>query len=375
LLSGFFGYREAPALGEVIAYFGRFLPTLFLFFSGGNKVPGQQIEREMQPSILIDFSQSSTGVPPMNRVFIRKNSFVAAACFLALSVSACTASSQPPLANIAGADAPQSSSAPSPIAQSAGAAAAKVDPAELQKAMAQYKTYVNQEIEQLADKTKVFTNAVIAGDIKKAKRIYAPTRVHWERTEPIAELFSDLDGSMDAREDDFAKKAEDPGFTGFHRLEKALFKDNSTKGMKPIAERLMKDTLTLKSQIAKLTIEPKDMVGGAAALIEEVAATKVTGEEERYSRTDLWDFKANLEGSEKIVALLNPMVEKADPALNAKIDKGFNQINQILAKYKTLDGGFASYDEVSEKDRQTLKPLLATHAEDLSQLRGTLGIN
>jgi iron uptake system component EfeO len=311
----------------------------------------------------------------MNRILSQKNGFVMTACFLALSISACTATSQPPLANIAGADAPQSSSAQSPVAQSAGAAAAKVDPAKLQRAMAQYKIYVNQEVEQLAVKTKVFTNAVMAGDIKKAKRTYAPTRIHWERAEPIAELFSDLDGSMDSREDDFAKKAEDPGFTGFHRLEKALFKDNSTKGMKPIAEQLMKDTLILKSRVAKLTIEPKNMVGGPAALIEEVAATKVTGEEDRYSRTDLWDFKANLEGSEKIVDLLHPMIEKADPALNTKIEKGFDQINQILAKYKTLDGGFASYEKVSERDRQILKPLLAAHAENLSQMRGTLGVN
>jgi iron uptake system component EfeO len=250
----------------------------------------------------------------------------------------------------------------------------KVDSAELQQSIDQYKTYVIQETDQLAEKTKVFTNAVIAGDIEKAKAAYAPTRVHWERSEPIAELFADLDASMDAREDDFAKKADDPAFTGFHRLEKALFKDNSTEGMKPIAEQLMKDTLTLQERIAELTIEPKDMVGGAAALIEEVAATKVTGEEDRYSRTDLWDFNANLEGSEKIVQLLQPLLAEHDPGLHRKIDQNFDEIKQVLVAYKAPSGGFVSYDEVSASDRQKLKPMLASHAEDLSQLRGVLGV-
>jgi iron uptake system component EfeO len=59
--------------------------------------------------------------------------------------------------------------------------------------------------------------------LKKAKEVYASGRVRWDQTEAIAELFSDLDGSINAREDDFDKKAERSAFTGFHRIEKAWF--------------------------------------------------------------------------------------------------------------------------------------------------------
>ena len=96
--------------------------------------------------------------------------------------------------------------------------------------------------------TKAFTDAVKAGDIEKAKSLYAPTRQHYERIEPIAELFSDLDGSIDAREDDYEQKAADPKFTGFHRL-KALFGDNST-GMEKYAEQLNSDVLELQNASA-----------------------------------------------------------------------------------------------------------------------------
>lgn len=64
-----------------------------------------------------------------------------------------------------------------------------------------------------------------------ARKLYAPTRQHYERIEPIAELFSDLDGSIDAREDDFEQKAADPKFTGFHRLEKAYLATIPPKGL------------------------------------------------------------------------------------------------------------------------------------------------
>ena len=70
-------------------------------------------------------------------------------------------------------------------------------------AITAYKAYVMAETTQLVTDTKAFTDAIKAGDIEKAKALYAPTRQHYERIEPIAELFSDLDGSIDAREDDY----------------------------------------------------------------------------------------------------------------------------------------------------------------------------
>jgi iron uptake system component EfeO len=268
-----------------------------------------------------------------------------------------------------------SASASSSTAESATATKAAVDPKQLDAAIAAYKTYVEQETTQLADQSKLFADAVLAGDLEKAQQLYAPTRMHYERSEPIAELFSDLDGSIDAREDDYAKKSDDPKFTGFHRLEKILFHDKTTEGAKPFAEKLKTDTVDLQKRIATLTIKPKDMVGGAAALIEEVSATKVTGEEDRYSKTDLWDFSANVEGAQKIVQLLHPILEKADPTLLGRVDNNFKIISDSLAKYKTTDGGFESYDKLTDQDRKTLKTVIAAQAENLSKLRGTLGVN
>ncbi len=241
-------------------------------------------------------------------------------------------------------------------------------------AITEYKAYVTAETAELVTGTKAFTDAVKAGDIEKAKSLYASTRQHYERIEPIAELFSDLDGSIDAREDDYEQKAADPKFTGFHRLEKALFGDNSVKGMDTYADQLYTDVQDLQKRISELAFPPSKVVGGAAGLIEEVAATKISGEEDRYSHTDLWDFQANVDGAQKIVDLLRPQLQKNNAELLAKVDANFKKVDTILTKYRTKDG-YETYDKLTDADRNALKGPVTTLAEDLAQLRGVLGLD
>lgn len=242
--------------------------------------------------------------------------------------------------------------------------------------VSQYKLYVLAEVDEFVIKTKAFTDAIKAGNLEEAQALYAPARLHYERIEPAAEMFGDLDPIIDAREDDFKKGAEDPEFVGFHRLEKILFEGNTTDGAQVYAEGLMKNVLELQSRLQEEQIPVVKMVQGAADLMEEIAMTKITGEEDRYSRTDLWDFSGNLEGSMKIVALLKPLIQKADPALLTKLEAGFTDAEATLNKYRTTDGqGFQSYEAVTEQDKALMKSQIAALAEELATLRGALGLD
>lgn len=250
----------------------------------------------------------------------------------------------------------------------------QADMSKLAQPLADYKVYVQAEAKELVKKTAQFVAAVKAGQIEQAKALFADTRTHYERIEPIAELFNELDPAIDAREDDFKDKAKDPEFVGFHRIEYALWVEKSTDGVKEVADRLDADVKKLAAEIDALNFPPSKVVGGAAVLMEEVAATKISGEEDRYSHTDLSDFQANVEGSQKIVDLFRPIIAEKNAALLAKVDANFKQINETLAKYKTTDG-FQTYDKLSEADRKALQVPINALAEDLAQLRGTLGLN
>jgi iron uptake system component EfeO len=195
----------------------------------------------------------------------------------------------------------------------------------------------------------------------------------WERIEPIASSFAALDGAIDARVDDF-KGEDDPAFTGFHRIEMGLFKYNTTKGYEPFARKLMTDLEGLKTCVASLEIEPRDMVRGASELIEEVSLGKITGEEDRYSRLDFWSFRANLEGSQKVVDLVRPMVQRIQPTVLQRVDRDFAAVNQVLEKYKLPNGDFMTYDKLSAADKKRLQADLAKLAENISKLRGVIGV-
>ncbi len=116
------------------------------------------------------------------------------------------------------------------------------------------------------------------------------------------------------------------------------------------------------------------MVSGAAGLIEEAAATKITGEEDRYSQLSLIDLAANAEGAEKIVELLTPLLETANPTLLASIDDDFTSFDTKLGAYRTGNEEYLPYDQLAEADRDKLKASLAALSEDLSQIPGALGI-
>ncbi|OBK79080.1 EfeM/EfeO family lipoprotein [Mycobacterium sp. 1164985.4] len=263
-------------------------------------------------------------------------------------------------------------------------AARAIDPAVLDKAAADYKAYAQSNIDELQRVVKVFTDAVRAGDLKAAQDAFAPSRQPWERIEPIAGLVEEIDGKIDARVDDFAG-VDDPKFTGWHRLEYLLFEKNTTEGGAPFADQLDKDVADLKAQFPSVEVKPIDVSNGAAELIEEVSEGKITGEEDRYSKTDLWDFDANLQGARDAVGKLNPALVQADPALLGKIDAGLNSVFDTMRPLRRGDGWVLFCTEkdpypsprcpevtVTPDVIDKLKAELAGLSENLSQVSGVL---
>ncbi|MFI5629431.1 iron uptake system protein EfeO [Streptomyces sp. NPDC051664] len=248
-----------------------------------------------------------------------------------------------------------------------GGTAVKRSP-EMDKAVAGYRTYVQAQADETLPKVKVFTDAVAAGDIEAAKKAYADSRIGWERTEPVAESFGDIDPKVDVREDGLEDGQK---WTGWHRLEKALWQDKKLGAEeKALAPVLYKDLVDWQKRVGKAEITPTSMANGAKELLDEVATGKVTGEEERYSHTDLIDFKANVEGAQKSYELLKPIASKNDAALTATLDKQFAALNTLLDKYREDKNSydFTSYEKVGKADRKELSDAVNALAEPLSQL-------
>jgi iron uptake system component EfeO len=226
-----------------------------------------------------------------------------------------------------------------------------------------YKKYVKEQTALLVSGTQEFVDAVKAGDVAKAKEEFPNARAPYERIEPVAESFGDLDPEIDAREGD-VPAAE---WGGFHRIEKQLWQNNNATGMAPIADKLLAAVKTLDSKIAALELEPAQIANGAVELLNEVAKSKITGEEDRYSHTDLWDFEANVQGAQEAFDAVKPIVAAQQADVASKTDARFAAVLAALAKYKHGDG-YVLYDKLTKNDTKALATHVDTLADQLAKV-------
>jgi len=246
-----------------------------------------------------------------------------------------------------------------------GSAAPLAEDAKLKAATDNYSRYVKSQTAALETKTAEFVAAVKANDVAKAKALFPVARTYWERIEPVAEIFGDLDPRIDGREE---VTEEGMKFGGFHRIEKDLWAakpDVSKDG--PIADQLLADVKEIVRKANAEPLSPLQLANGAKALLDEVASGKITGEEDRYSHTDLWDFNANIEGSKAAIAALRPVLDERAPDLAKTLDTEFANVDAALAKHRSGDG-WKLHNELSQADLKALTDAINALAEPISKV-------
>ncbi|MFA4087640.1 iron uptake system protein EfeO [Mycobacteroides chelonae] len=251
-------------------------------------------------------------------------------------------------------------------------AAVKLDAeGKFKDATDRYRGYVISQVDALSESAGKFVEAVKAKDIASAKAQYPTSRVYYERIEPVAEAFpNDLYPRIDLREADLQ-----PGekWTGYHRLEKDLWVTGLQPDTDAIADQLLKDIKELSDGVrAKdFDINTTKIAGGAQTLLDEVARTKISGEEEAFSHTDLWDFQANVDGSQNAVATVRPILDERKPELGQAIDKRFKEVDTLLGKYRKGDG-FVFYDTVTQDQRIELAHAIDALSKEVSEVQGVI---
>lgn len=234
-----------------------------------------------------------------------------------------------------------------------------------------YKRYIVSQSDALIPAVEAFAAAIKAGDIEAAKAQYPTSRVYYERIEPVAESFpDDLDPRIDLREADLEDGQK---WTGFHRLEKDLWVTGLQPDTNTIADQLVADVKELADGVKapEFTVDSTQIAGGAQGLLDEISISKISGEEDIFSHTDLWDFNANLQGSQTAVASVRPILDERNPDLGKRVDQRFQEVEALLLKYRAGDG-FVLYDTVTEPQRQELSRAIDALSKEVSQVQGVI---
>jgi iron uptake system component EfeO len=248
-----------------------------------------------------------------------------------------------------------------------------VDQAAIDDAAEQYAAYVKDQSNQLVARTRAFVEAYVHGRDAEARRLYPLARTPWERIETVAESFGDLDPKTDAREADL-----EPGqkWTGWHRIEKDLwppsgYRPLSHQERRQYGDNLLANIQTLHQRVQHLTYTVDQIGNGCKGLLDEVATGKITGEEDIWSHTDLYDFQANVEGARVAYETLKPLLQVKDPALSRTLGQRFADLQRLLDDYRQRDG-FVSYDTVTPAQRKKLSDAVNALSEPLSKVTGAI---
>jgi iron uptake system component EfeO len=241
---------------------------------------------------------------------------------------------------------------------------------QLVTAVQGYAGYVKQNTADLVSHTQTFCKAIDAKDMNQAKVLYPRARVYYEQIEPVAEVWGSLDTGIDGRwENPVTVKSQ---FTGFHRLEQMLWQDNSLNGASAMCAGLVKNEQQLVTLVSKAQYNPLEMAAGATELVNEAGTAKISGEEERYSNTDLPVFEANVVASMKVVSLLQPYLQGKDAGLVPQIQRRHDAVETLLTKFKATPGydqtGYVEYTTVTKANRRQLSGAVNALAEAMSKM-------
>lgn len=235
--------------------------------------------------------------------------------------------------------------------------------------LSEYRVYLAGQLRHLQQAVEALRLALEDNDLAAARAHYLEGRAAYQRIAAGAQRFAELDNRIAPRAEAFDQREQDPAFSGFHRLEYGLFAQNATAGLTPFAQQLQADIATLKDALMAQSLPPEQLAGNAARLLRSLAEQRIDGSEERYSHSDLAGFAANLDGAQKVIDLLRPLLQAKAPALPGRLDSAAAALASRLSQ---LHG--QPYDKVAPAQRQQLAAEANALADALDAIDPALGL-
>ena len=239
--------------------------------------------------------------------------------------------------------------------------------------LSEYKVYLAAQSGLLVKEAAKLEAAVRAGDVEAAKAAWLAARLPYKRIEPVGGRIADLENAIDPLPDYLAGREQDPAFTGFHRLEYGLWRQGTAEGLAPVAQRLSADVAALKERLKALKLQPDELAGTALRQAQRLGDGQLRDGESTHALSDLAEMEANLDGMEKSVVLLKPLLAEAAPDAAAAIDKAFAETRAALQSHRDGDA-YLAYDRLDAGARAALAAKFNALAGAIAALNPAIGL-
>jgi iron uptake system component EfeO len=222
-----------------------------------------------------------------------------------------------------------------------GVAILPVDQAAMRTAAAEENAYINDGLANVAQQTAVLAAEIKAGDLPAARATWLSAHMGWERLGSAYGMFGPYDDEIDGTPFGLADGVNDPGFTGFHRLEYGLWHGQSAAELTRPAEVLNLEMRSLETAYPGMQLSPplalSDLALRTHEVLENAMQQQLSGQDNFGSGTNLATLAAGIQATRTQLSFLHPLLIGRYRDLSA-LDYWLDRLQSLVSAEKTSHG-------------------------------------
>ena len=236
---------------------------------------------------------------------------------------------------------------------------------DLQTPVHEYSAWVESQLPTLLADCRALDADVAAGNLAAAKQAWLTAHLAYERLGAAYNAFGDFDGTIDGMASGLPNGVADSSWTGFFAVEYVLWHAEPTSKIRAQTKALVANVAGLQQDFPSEEVDPGDLPLRTPEILENALQFQLTGIADYGSGTTLATMDANTQGTEELLSILTPLIERADPQLLSAAKQGIAVLQQDLAAQHT-NAGWTPASRLSTTSRQRLDADLGQLLETLS---------
>ena len=268
----------------------------------------------------------------------------------------------------------------SPIVTVSGAAVHDAHPyrqvtySQIAPLVTKYRAEVSAGLAVLATDTDRLRALADTGQLDQAKQAWLIAHLDYARLGAAYDTFGNFNDEIDGRPNGLPLGVADPSWTGFLRLEYALWQNQPAATVASVADQLDIYVHQLVLAFAEQTTPLNDLSLRTHEILENTLQFELTGETDQGSHTGLATAEANVQGTEMILGVIAPLLERGEPALLADLRSELYQLAALLNAYQLPDGSWTPVQSLTQAQREQLDGAIGNYLETVSPVPDLLEI-
>jgi high-affinity iron transporter len=243
---------------------------------------------------------------------------------------------------------------------------ARVTYNEMAPVVDQYRADVAAGLAVLATDTDHLQSLADAGQLQATKAAWLVAHLDYARLGAAYDTFGNFADEIDGRPNGLPLGVDDPGWSGFLRLEYALWQNQPAATVARVANQLDTFVHQLVSAFPQQTTPPNDLSLRTHEILENTLQFQFTGEEDQGSHTGLATAMANVQGTEMTLGVIAPLIRSRDPALLVAAQTDLQRLAGLVGSYQQPDGTWEPVQSLTQAQREQLDATIGQYLETVS---------